>query len=149
MPALLDTIIVSNNNQNYKSVNGNLYTKDGKTLVKYANGKTDTSFSIPDGVTNIGECAFESSLYLTELIIPNGVTNIGYYAFNYAYALESVTIPTSVTYIDNGAFIVCNSLTSINFKGTKSQWNAIEKAEYWDEYTENYTVYCTDGNIAK
>lgn len=145
----LKNFIVSNNNQNYKSVNGNLYTKDGKTLVKYAIGKTESTFSIPNGVINIGECAFESSSYLTEIIIPKGVTNIGYYAFNYAYALESVTIPTSVTYIDYGAFIVCNSLTSINFKGTKSQWNAIEKAECWDEYTENYTVYCTDGNIAK
>ncbi len=145
----LKNFIVSDKNQNYKSVNGNLYTKDGKTLVKYAIGKTDSSFSIPNGIINIGECAFESSSFLTEIIIPNGVSYIGYYAFNCAYALESVTIPTSVTYIDFGAFIICNSLASINFNGTKAQWNAIEKGEYWDEYTENYTVYCTNGNIAK
>ena len=145
----LKNIIVSTNNQNYKSINGDLYTKDGKTLVKYAIGKTNTSFSIPNGVETIGECAFESSVYLEEIFISSGVTTIGYYAFNCYYALESVTIPNTVTYIDMSAFINCTYLNAINFKGTKAQWNAIEKGEYWDDYTGDYIVYCTNGNISK
>ena len=47
----LTSIIVSEENTAYKSSDGNLYTKDGKALVQYAIGKTDTSFEIPDSVT--------------------------------------------------------------------------------------------------
>ncbi|MBO7736589.1 MAG: leucine-rich repeat domain-containing protein [Clostridia bacterium] len=54
----LMNITVNEDNQYYKSIDGNLYTKDGKTLVQYAIGKTATSFTIPDGVTTIGDYAF-------------------------------------------------------------------------------------------
>ncbi len=54
-----------------------------------------------------------------------------------------------VTSIGNSAFNRCSSLTNITFKGTKAQWNAIEKNYSWDGYTGNYTVRCTDGYITK
>ena len=41
-------IEVDENNANYKSIDGNLYTKDGKTIVRHAPGKKETSFVIPD-----------------------------------------------------------------------------------------------------
>ncbi|WP_251183240.1 leucine-rich repeat protein, partial [Anaerocaecibacter muris] len=61
----------------------------------------------------------------------------------------SITIPDSVTSIGRYAFYKCSSLTSINFGGTKAQWNSIKKDSYWNSYTGNYTVICTDGTIAK
>ena len=61
----------------------------------------------------------------------------------------SVTIPDSVTEVGNYAFLYCSSLTSINYNGTKAQWNAISKGSPWNSYTGNYTIYCTDGNISK
>ena len=36
----LNNITVDENNQKYKSIDGNLYSKDGKTLIRYATGKT-------------------------------------------------------------------------------------------------------------
>ncbi|MBR1867377.1 MAG: leucine-rich repeat protein, partial [Clostridia bacterium] len=41
----LSSITIDENSQNYKSIDGNLYSKDGKTLIQYAIGKTATSFS--------------------------------------------------------------------------------------------------------
>ena len=77
----LTSITVGENNTAYKSMDGNLYAKDGKTLIQYAIGKTDTSFIIPDSVTSIGECAFCDCTSLTSVTIPDSVTSIGSYAF--------------------------------------------------------------------
>ena len=101
----LTSITVAENNTAYKSIDGNLYSKDGKTLIQYAIGKTNASFSIPNSVTSIGE-----------------------YAFYKCSSLKSVTIPDSVTNIGNGAFYYCTKLTSIKYRGTEEQWGSISKA---------------------
>ena len=54
----LTSITVDENNRYYKSIDGNLYCKNGRTLIQYAIGKKDASFEIPDSVTSIGEDAF-------------------------------------------------------------------------------------------
>ena len=41
-------------NEAYVDVDGVLFTKDMKTLLKYPNGRTQSSYTIPDGVTTIG-----------------------------------------------------------------------------------------------
>ena len=52
----LQTIIVDTNNPNYSSdENGVLYLKGMTTLIKYPNGKTETTYTIPSGVTTIKE----------------------------------------------------------------------------------------------
>jgi hypothetical protein len=40
------------------------------------------SVIIPDGVTVIGECAFENCTSLQSIIIPDSVTDIGEFAFS-------------------------------------------------------------------
>ena len=77
----LVSIIVDEGNTAYKSIDGNLYTKDGKTLIQYAIGKTDSSFIIPDSVTSIGSGAFYRCSKLTNIVIPGSVTSIGNEAF--------------------------------------------------------------------
>ncbi len=64
----LTSITVGENNTAYKSIDGNLYTKDGTTLIQYAIGKTATEFIIPNSVTTIGECAFNNCSSLTSVI---------------------------------------------------------------------------------
>jgi hypothetical protein len=73
---------------------------------------------IGDGVTSIGDHAFEVCSSLTSVTIPNSVTSIGNEAFAYCSALTSVTIPNSVMSIGNFAFGSCKDLTSITFKGS-------------------------------
>ena len=59
---------------------------------------------IAEGVTSIGESAFENCRSLTSVTIPNSVTSIGWSAFFYCKSLTSVTIPDSVTSV--GQFLI-------------------------------------------
>ena len=115
----IKNIIVDENNEHYKSIDGNLYDKEGKTLIKYAGGKDDAEFTIPSGVTEIGECAFTYSNHLEKIIIHDGVTKIG-----------------------SMAFYLCDLLKDIYFEGTEEQWTALE-------YTKRYmpdSVFIHYGN---
>ena len=107
------------------------------------------SVTIPSSVTKIDKMAFNNCHNLKNVTILGGVTSIGDWAFTNCFSLESVTIPDSVTNIGQSAFSYCNNLTSIQYNGTKAQWNAIEKPGSWDSYTTDYIIYCTDGEIPK
>ena len=103
----------------------------------------------PNSVTSIGYSAFDGCRSLTSVTIGNSVTSIGDYAFYNCSSLTSITIPDSVTSISTRAFSGCSSLTNIKFLGAMSEWNSIVKDYNWNYYTGNYTIYCTDGEIAK
>ena len=120
----LTNIEVDPNNQNYNSIDGNLYAKNGKTLIRYAIGKKATSFIISDSVTNIWE-----------------------YAFVGCTSLTSIDIPDSVTNIDTNAFSGCTSLTTINFEGTVEQWNAIKLGSSWNYKVPATEVICSNGTV--
>ena len=108
-----------------------------------------TSITIPNSVTSIGGSAFFGCSGLTSITIPNSVTSIGNYAFAYCKGLTSITIPDSVTSIGEHAFRGCTNLTRINFNGTKAQWSAISKGQYWKyNVPSSCKVYCTDGTIS-
>ena len=111
----LTSITVSEGNTAYVSVDGVLYTYDMTTLVRYPGGKTDTSFTIPESVTSIGESAFYYCTKLTSVTIPDGVTSIGDYAFVDCSSLTSVTFGdiSALTSIGECAFYECTSLTSV------------------------------------
>ena len=95
------SFVVGDGNPNYKSVNGLLLSKDGKTLVAGINGDV----TIPDSVTSIWDYAFSGCSGLTSVTIPNSVTNIESYSFGNCSGLTSVTIPDSVASVGIGAFV--------------------------------------------
>ncbi len=144
----LISIKVDENNQHYKSIDGNLYSKDGSALVMYVMGKTDTAFVIPDGVTSIENDAFWNCNSLTSIIIPDSVTDIGMRSFSYCSSLESVTIGSGVTSIDKSAFFLCSDLTSLTFNGTVAEWHGIVKGEDWSYGIPVTEVTCSDGRAS-
>lgn len=149
----LTSIIVDENNENYESIDGNLYSKDGKTLIRYAIGKTDTEFSVPTGVLTIAAEAFYNGKNLINVEIADTVLSIGDNAFQECRNIESVNIGKSVTEIGSEAFRWCESLTTFTFNGTINEWRTITKGKYWRNKT-NYScipaevVICVDSIVA-
>lgn len=75
---------------------------------------------VSNGVTSIGNCAFESCGKLTSVEIGNSVTKIGDRAFFGAHLL-SVTIPENVTSIGKYAFYMCSSMASVELSNGVQQ----------------------------
>lgn len=82
---------------------------DYKILTDMFAGASMSTFTIPDGVTEIGNHAFYACKNLTSIKIPNSVTRIGRDAFNGCESLETVELPESVRKIGARAFNDCES----------------------------------------
>ncbi len=111
----LTTISVDPANPSYSSADGVLFDKGRTTLIRCPAGKVG-AYTIPDGVTSIGDSAFVNCGSLTIVTIPGSVTSIGDSAFRGCSGLTSVTIPASGTKIDRFAFYGCTALTNAYFK---------------------------------
>ncbi len=114
----LTEIRVAENNPSYCSVDGVLFSKDQKTLCHYPKGRSEKSYVVPDGVTEIDAETFSGCTSLTSITIPDGVTEIGWHAFYGCSSLSSITIPDSVTKIAENAFSGCESLTRLNLQSS-------------------------------
>ncbi|MDR1898174.1 MAG: leucine-rich repeat domain-containing protein [Prevotellaceae bacterium] len=86
--------------------------------------KTETrQIVIEQGVTSIGERAFQGFFNVTEIVIPESVTTIERLAFGYCKALEEIVLPDTITSLGKRAFAHCYSLAaliipeSVNFIG--------------------------------
>ena len=109
----LTSINVASGNNYYSDNNGVLFNKEKTALIRYPEGKSQTSYTIPNSVTSIGDGAFWGCTGLTSITIPNSVTSIEDCAFAGCRSLTSITIPNSVTSIGDEAFKYCSDLTSI------------------------------------
>ena len=68
--------------------------------------------AMPDYTTTVPWYNYRSSI--KSVIINDGITRIGDYAFNHCSSLSSITIPESVTSIGNSAFNRCSRLSNIS-----------------------------------
>lgn len=127
----LKQISVDDKNKSYKSIDGDLYSKDGKVLIRYANGKNQCQFIIPEGVTQLGVSAISNSTNLTSVIIPNGVKIIQASVFLNCNRIKKLKIPYSVEYLDIYAFFGGDSIVIYIPKGKDYDLNsAIDYIEY-------------------
>lgn len=92
---------------------GEMSNYDGNDVPWYDNLSSITRVVIDDGITSIGDHAFEDCRNLINIIMPSSVTSIGYYAFSGCNSLTGVTIPDGVASIGESAFQNCSSLSSV------------------------------------
>ena len=139
----LKELTISENNPYFKSVNGIIYSKDGKTIgpvppaVSFDSINFDgisaigafafsgrenqmSDIEIPSHITSIGDYAFcdyggygENNEGTVNIKLNQGLTSIGDYAFAKIHCLEEINLPDSVTSIGKGAFSSDNRLKSI------------------------------------
>ena len=161
----MQAITVDADNPIYKDVDGVLFSKDGKTLVRYPTGRSG-SYVVPDGVVVIGEEAFERSKNLSAVTLSDSVTTLNTCAFNMCYALPSMDLNNVVT-VGEKAFYQSNKFTSIImgksvesigehafsstglasvwYHGTEGDAASIEIADYNDKLTRAHWYYeCTE-----
>ena len=81
--------------------------------ISFKDVKRLQSIRLPEGITAIGNFAFNECSSLKSITIPESVTSIGENAFQGCSSLTNITLPESVTSIREAAFLGCSSLTSI------------------------------------
>ncbi len=109
----LQNMYVSDDNEYFNSIDGILFSEDGKTIVRYPNGRTDKSYTIPENVIAIGEYSFEYSEHLENVAIHDNVVEIGSNAFLRCSNLTTIKIPNGVKILHAYTFYGCTNLESI------------------------------------
>lgn len=111
---------VADNNSTYTSVDGIIYSKDKKTLIKAPN-------------------AIEG-----DIVIEDGVETIANYAFYNCTNVKSITIPASVTEITSWTSLNCSAETVYVYKGSAADNASLYKKSttivYLSEPTASYIV---------
>jgi hypothetical protein len=121
----LTAIAVDALNSVYSSVNGVLFDKNQTTLIQCPGGSAG-SYTVPNGVTSIGNGAFDFCISLTNVTISGSVTNIGSWAFFNCTNLTSFTIPKRVTSIGEGVFWYCTSLAAITVDALNPAYSSVD-----------------------
>lgn len=113
--SLIREFTVAADNPSFRSINGVLFTKDGKTLLSYPGGKYG-AYTVPEGTETIASSAFRGVYNLTSIDFGTTLREIGDYSFSYCIGLRSVTFPENVTLICDSAFRSCTNLKNITFE---------------------------------
>jgi hypothetical protein len=116
----LTSITVDSRNSSYTSVDGVLFDKNIRTIIRYPQDKNGTNYVIPSSVTAIGANAFYQCRNLTSINIPSSVTTIGYNAFG-GNNLTSITVDSrNASYTDiDGVLFDKNKTTLILYPSEK------------------------------
>ena len=117
----LEEIVVDDKNETYKSVDGVLFSKDGKKLIAYPVKRNAEEYVIPDGVEEIEKAAFRadarngndpSGMPLKKVTFSSSLKKIGKNAFEQTN-LESITIYPGID-VGDYAYAGCVNLKTVH-----------------------------------
>ena len=125
----------------YKSVDGVLFSKDGKTLLAYPNYSKAEHYDVPAGVERIEAGAFGNE-YLKTISLPIGLKSVGDYGFAGCTRLQSIALPLTVKEIGKGIFNECVSLELVSLpEGMEA---VRDENYYWAEYYPDDAIFRGD-----
>lgn len=101
----LKHIVVNPDNTRFQSIDGVLYSKDGKELIKFPPARKG-KFVVPYHVEKISSAAFLLS-EIEEIVLPPNLQCIANEAFCQCDKLKSIEIPDTVSSIEDKAFYMC------------------------------------------
>jgi hypothetical protein len=120
----LSQFIVASDNTKFTAIDGIIFNKTITKLMLFPMGKNVTTFNIPNGVTEIGNYAFQHCNKLTDITL-NSVTKIGIDAFHNCI-FTSINIPDNLITIENGAFSFCSNLISFSVSASHTIFSVID-----------------------
>lgn len=107
-------ITANEDNPNYVSVNGVLYSRDMTALIRCPNAIDTKRFVIPDTVIDILDDAFAECYNIEEIVIPSSIELISFSAFCNCSSLKKVVFPKYMPFsINDDMFMFCTSLEEI------------------------------------
>ncbi len=95
----LDEIVVHDDNERYRSIDGVLFSKDGSEALAYPAARADSRYDVPEKVEIIREGAFSGSENLRSIKLPKSVRHVDPQAFYCCFSLEEILVDA-----DNAAF---------------------------------------------
>lgn len=101
----LERIQVDPDNPKYASIDGVLFEKGTKSLLRYPDGRAEDSYAVPEGIKAIAEDAFSS-----------------------CDSLESIELPSSLESIAGGALKGCNKIMSIEVNPFNATYVTVDGA---------------------
>ena len=128
----------------YQVIDGVLFSKDGKTLLAYPNGRQDEHYDVPAGVEHIWPYAFGTD-YLKTISLPIGLKTIADAAFAGCGRLQSIAVPLTVTEIGKDAFWCCVSLELVSLPDGLTI-NKDINSKYVQYYTDDFLYRGDNGD---
>lgn len=167
-------ISVADGNTAYKSVEGVLYTKDGKDLLEYPSAKQCDNLILPETVETVKAESFSWCEYIKSVVFTGNIEYIETSAFTHCSALESIefdklnqvyiyvkdwafsdctelkTIKFGFGWyvIEDTAFNGCTKLSTIDFDEKMEEWEYLMLYKNWLNNIPLEKVICTDGEIS-
>ena len=103
-----------------------------------------TTVTMSPNISVYKQNMFEQS-GLTTFTVPEGVTNLDGYVFEQCESLTTVNLPVSLKKIGGSCFNGCTALATINYAGTTAQWASVTKNTSWAKNVIVTFVTCSDG----
>ncbi len=137
----LKEITLAEGNASFLVEDNILYSLDKTKLYLYPSQKPETSFTVPETVTELGNDALKDCDALEEIILPEGLTRIENNNFNNCKNLKTLTIPegvTSLSHVGNN----CASLETLYLPSTLTYvYDIFSKCGLKDVYFNNTQDY--------
>lgn len=141
----LEKFTVNENNQSYKDIDGVLYSKDSKMLVRYPASRKGTDYVISEDVSFLCGEAFAENKFIENVRVGNFVTVISDYAFKNCSNLKSVELGANVRINGIDSFKGCTKLERINAHGRFAPHNSPTVFE--DITKETCKLYVPKGQL--
>lgn len=88
----------------FEEIDGVVYSKDGKKLIKFSPVRRCCNFKIPEGVEEIDAHAFDWNKHIHKIQLPETLKNLKAGTFATCEKLSTIYIPSSMEYIEDGCF---------------------------------------------